>query len=90
MHYQISRNGQEYGPYTLEDLQRYLTSGNVLPTDLAKGETMTEWVTVADLLAGRAAVASALPVSEPGAGSTAAYTNVGTVRGRGCGWLFQF
>jgi hypothetical protein len=33
MHYQISRNGQEYGPYTLEDLQRYLASGNVMPTD---------------------------------------------------------
>ncbi len=49
-HYQISRNGQMYGPYTLEDLQRYVTSGNVLPTDLAKSEEMTEWVPVSQVL----------------------------------------
>jgi hypothetical protein len=77
MHYQISRNGQEYGPYTLEDLQRYVASGNVLPTDLAKGESMTEWVTVADLLAGTVTPASAVPGSD----SASAYTNVGTVTG---------
>ena len=40
MHYQITRNGQNYGPYTLEDLQRYLASGNVLPTDLCKSDEM--------------------------------------------------
>ena len=27
MPYQVSRNGQMYGPYTLEDLQRYVASG---------------------------------------------------------------
>ena len=50
MLYQVSRNGQVYGPYTLEDLQRYLASGNVLPTDLAKGEEMSDWVPVSQLL----------------------------------------
>lgn len=50
MLYQVSRNGQVYGPYTLEDLQRYLASGNVLPTDLAKSEEMTDWVPVSQLL----------------------------------------
>lgn len=50
MHYQIARNGQMYGPYTMEDLQRYLASGNVLPTDLAKSEEMAEWIPVAQLL----------------------------------------
>jgi len=50
MHYQVSRNGQTYGPYTLEDLQRYLASGNVLPTDFAKSEEMADWVTVSQLL----------------------------------------
>ncbi|ADW67521.1 DUF4339 domain-containing protein [Granulicella tundricola] len=53
MHYQISRNGQMYGPYTLEDLQRYVVSGNVLPTDLAKSEEMSEWLPVSEILAGR-------------------------------------
>jgi GYF domain 2 len=50
MTYQVSRNGQIYGPYTLEDLQRYVTSGNVLPTDLAKSEGMTDWLPVAQIL----------------------------------------
>lgn len=85
MHYRISRNGQEYGPYTLEDLQRYLASGNVLPTDLAKGETMTEWVPVSQLLA------SAVPSGGPPAtGESVAYTNVGTVTGAAAGTYSGF
>ncbi len=50
MHYQVSRNGQMYGPYTLEDLQRYVASGNVLLTDLAKSEGMADWLPVAQIL----------------------------------------
>ena len=50
MLYQISRNGQMYGPYTLDDLRRYVGSGNVLPTDLAKSEEMTEWLLVSQVL----------------------------------------
>jgi hypothetical protein len=50
MTYQVTRNGQMYGPYTLEDLQRYVASGNVLPTDLAKSEGMPDWVPVAQIL----------------------------------------
>jgi hypothetical protein len=50
MTYQVSRDGQMYGPYTLEDLQRYVASGNVLPTDLTKSEEMTDWVPVAQVL----------------------------------------
>ena len=47
MTYQVSRNGQMYGPYTLEDLQRYVASGNILPTDMAKSEEMPDWLPVA-------------------------------------------
>ena len=50
MPYQVSRNGQIYGPYTLEDLRRYVASGNVLLTDLAKSEEMPEWVPVSQVL----------------------------------------
>jgi hypothetical protein len=50
MLYHVSRNGQTYGPYTVEDLQRYVASGNVLPTDLARSEEMAEWVPVAQVL----------------------------------------
>jgi len=55
MHYQISRNGQQYGPYTLEDIQRYVASGNILLTDMAKSEEMTDWVPVSQLLTPAAA-----------------------------------
>jgi hypothetical protein len=50
MTYQVSRNGQMYGPYTLEDLQRYVASGNILGTDMAKSEDMPDWLPVAQIL----------------------------------------
>jgi hypothetical protein len=50
MTYQVSRNGQIYGPYTLEDLRRYVASGNVLLTDMAKSEEIAEWAPVSQIL----------------------------------------
>lgn len=50
MPYLISRAGQTYGPYTLEDLQRYVATGNVLLTDLAKSDEMPDWLPVAQIL----------------------------------------
>lgn len=50
MPYHISRAGQTYGPYTLEDLQRYVASGNILLTDLAKSDEMPDWIPVAQIL----------------------------------------
>ncbi len=68
-HYQISRAGQTYGPYTLEDLRRYLASGNVLLTDLAQSDEMTDWVPVSQLLEGAPVAgepATATPEQWPG------------------------
>ncbi len=50
MQYQVTRGGQMYGPYTLEDIQRYVGLGNILPTDLAKSDEMPNWVPVSSLL----------------------------------------
>lgn len=50
MSYHVSRNGQLYGPYTLEDLRRYVASGNILPSDLARRDDLTEWLLVAQVL----------------------------------------
>lgn len=61
MLYHVSRNGQTYGPYTFDDLQRYVASGNVLPTDLARGDEMSEWVPVSQVLGGSAPPATAPP-----------------------------
>jgi hypothetical protein len=70
MHFQVSRNGQTYGPYTLEDLQRYVASGNVLQTDLAKSEEMADWLPVSQILGNAspvtpAGVPSAFPQAHP-------------------------
>jgi hypothetical protein len=50
MLYHVKRNDQNYGPYTLEDLKAYVASKNVLLTDLAKSEDMTDWVPVSQVL----------------------------------------
>jgi hypothetical protein len=50
MLYHVLRNGQNYGPYTLEDLQRYVSTGNIVPTDMAKSDEMADWVPVAQIL----------------------------------------
>ncbi|MEO6817706.1 MAG: DUF4339 domain-containing protein [Edaphobacter sp.] len=67
MQYQVSRNGQMYGPYTLEDLQRYIASGHVLYTDLAKSEEMAEWVPVSQIL-------GTVPLGAMPLGTAPAYT----------------
>jgi len=54
MPYHVTRDGQNYGPYTLEDLQRYVSTGNVLLTDMAQEDGGTEWVPVAQILGGPA------------------------------------
>jgi hypothetical protein len=50
MLYHVTRAGQNYGPYTLEDLKKYVASGNILPTDLAKSDEMPDWVPVSQVL----------------------------------------
>ena len=65
MLYQISRGGQTYGPYTLADLGRYVESGHVLLSDLAKSDEMPEWLTVAQIL-NPAGVPPAPAIAEPG------------------------
>src|ERR1044072_4189490 len=52
MNYWVSRGGQQYGPYSLSDLQRYVGSGNILPTDMARNESMSQWLPVSQILAG--------------------------------------
>jgi GYF domain 2 len=65
MLYHVSRNGQTYGPYTLDDLKKYVASGNVLPTDLARSEEMGEWLPVGQILGGAQSVAFQQPVAAP-------------------------
>src|SRR5690348_368236 len=50
MKYYIQRGVNEYGPYTLADLQRYVAQGNVSPADLTRSEGMTDWVPVSQVI----------------------------------------
>jgi hypothetical protein len=50
MLYHVTRGGQNYGPYTLEDLKNYVASGNILLTDLAKSDDIPDWVPVSQVL----------------------------------------
>jgi hypothetical protein len=50
VNYFISRNDQQYGPYTLADLQRYVAAGSILVTDMTRSEGMTEWIPVSQVI----------------------------------------
>jgi hypothetical protein len=66
MPYTVSRNGQTYGPYTLEDLQRYVAAGNILPSDMAKSDEMPDWLPVSQILGTPTPVPPAAPTyAEP-------------------------
>lgn len=40
----IIRNGQKHGPYTLNDVNAYLNSGQLLPSDTAWYEGQEQWI----------------------------------------------
>ena len=48
MNIRISRNDQEFGPYTMEELTQYVNEGSILPDDYAYDGM--EWITVSQLL----------------------------------------
>jgi len=50
MNYMLMRDGQQYGPYTLADLQRYVAAGNILVSDLVKSEGMETWVPLSQII----------------------------------------
>lgn len=61
MKYFIRRELNEYGPYTLADIQRYVAQGNILLTDLTRSEGMTEWVPVSQVIGNIPLAAPAVP-----------------------------
>ncbi len=55
MNYFIIREGQNYGPYTLADLQRYVGSGEISLADMASSEGMAAPVPVSQIIGNIAA-----------------------------------
>ena len=68
----ISRDGQQFGPYTTEQVREYLSTGSVLPTDLAWHEGAADWLPVTDVMRGSAVLqgsaATAVAVTCPKCG----------------------
>ncbi len=63
----ISRGDQQFGPYTIEELNAYLAQGSILPTDQAWYEGAAGWMPMDQvpgvILPGQAAATMAQPVS---------------------------
>jgi MFS family permease len=76
MKYYIQRQLNEYGPYTLADLQRYVAQGSIQLTDLTRSEGMTDWVPVSQVI-GNIPIPVAVPAGAYGGGT--AYGGSGTV-----------
>jgi hypothetical protein len=74
MKYYVQRQLNEYGPYTLADLQRYVAQGSILLTDLTRSEGMTDWVPVSQVIGN-------IPIAVPAASVPGA-----TVYGEGMGY----
>lgn len=50
MSYFILRNGEQYGPYSPADIERYLTVGGIVVTDLARTDEMNQWLPLSDII----------------------------------------
>lgn len=66
----IQRDGEQFGPYTLEDLNTYLAQGTLLPTDLAWWDGAPGWVSMSEVpgvaIHGVVATNATAPVSKAG------------------------
>ena len=68
MQVHIDRNGERYGPYSIEDINAYLANGTLLPTDLAWQDGMTDWLPVSQIsgvVMSGGSVATPIPPSQP-------------------------
>lgn len=61
MPYLINRNGQQFGPYSADELKQYVAEGRVLSTDLAWEDGMPNWLPVSQIMAQQG-----MPVPVPG------------------------
>jgi len=50
LRYFILRNGEQYGPYSRGEVQRYLRTGEIYPGDLGRSEEIDQWLPVSQLL----------------------------------------
>jgi hypothetical protein len=74
MKYLIHRGGQQYGPYSVEELRQFVASGNILSSDMAWAQGMPGWVPVSQILGGAPAPPAApAPAPAPAPASAPSY-----------------
>jgi hypothetical protein len=77
----IQRDGQQFGPYTLEDLNAHLASGALLPTDYAWYEGAANWMAMRDVpgvvLPGAPLATTVTATGEAPKKKTALYVGIG-------------
>ena len=61
----INRAGQQFGPYSMEQVTQGLAEGSLVATDLAWHEGADEWVPLSQLKASPAFAATPLPDTKP-------------------------
>jgi hypothetical protein len=84
MKYYIQRALNEYGPYTLADLQRYVAQGSISLSDMTRSEGMTEWTPVSQVIGNipiPAPVQTSYAPGAPAYGGGAVYAGGGNVYG---------
>jgi len=64
----ISRDGQQFGPYTPEQVQEYLATGNLVATDMAWHEGATDWYPITQVGGDSSAVAPGMACPNCGTG----------------------
>ncbi len=94
MQIHVDRGGERFGPYSIEEVNSYLATGSLLPTDQAWQDGMADWVALSQFPGVTVAGASAAP-SNPAAGAAAtcpqcqAQVEASQVICMGCGTRLQ-
>ena len=64
----VLRDGQQFGPYSIEQISAMLADGSLLPTDLAWSPTANQWVSIMEVVPAQAAPITATVPSQAGKG----------------------
>lgn len=65
MQIHISRNGQSFGPYTLEEVNAYLTSGHLNVNDMAWFEGCADWMPLSHIAGVQVPASAVAPPTPP-------------------------
>ena len=77
MRYYVKRGDQEYGPYSIVDLRKYLHEGSIQAADIARPENATQTTVVSAILQ---AAGVSVPAPAPPRGEAAPYRPPGQAR----------